>query len=63
MGALDLAGRGVRLGHHEAPRGALGHWVHIKNGTIDNYQAVVPTHLERVAARCQRPARRRMKPR
>ena len=31
------------FGHHEAPRGSLGHWVHIKNGTIANYQAVVPS--------------------
>ena len=30
-------------GFAEAPRGALGHWVHIVNGQIDNYQAVVPT--------------------
>ncbi len=27
----------------EAPRGALGHWVVIKDGVIDNWQAVVPT--------------------
>ncbi|TET88859.1 MAG: nickel-dependent hydrogenase large subunit [Sulfurovum sp.] len=27
----------------EAPRGTLGHWVRIKNGLIENYQAVVPT--------------------
>jgi [NiFe] hydrogenase large subunit/hydrogenase large subunit len=27
----------------EAPRGALGHWVRIKDGKIANYQAVVPT--------------------
>jgi Ni,Fe-hydrogenase I large subunit len=27
----------------EAPRGALGHWVRIKDGKIDNYQAVVPS--------------------
>jgi hydrogenase large subunit len=33
--------RGV--GTTEAPRGALGHWVVIKDGRIDNYQAVVPT--------------------
>lgn len=26
-----------------APRGALGHWIQIKDGKIDNYQAVVPT--------------------
>jgi Ni,Fe-hydrogenase I large subunit len=30
-------------GTTEAPRGALGHWVHIQNGQIANYQAVVPT--------------------
>ncbi len=33
--------RGV--GTTEAPRGALGHWVSIERGKIDNYQAVVPT--------------------
>ncbi len=33
--------RGV--GYTEAPRGALAHWVVIKDGKIDNYQAVVPT--------------------
>jgi hydrogenase large subunit len=31
------------FGFHEAPRGALGHWVRIENGTIKNYQAVVPS--------------------
>jgi hydrogenase large subunit len=30
-------------GAHEAPRGSLGHWIRIKNGVIENYQAVVPT--------------------
>jgi hydrogenase large subunit len=30
-------------GLHEAPRGALGHWVHIKDGAIENYQCVVPS--------------------
>jgi [NiFe] hydrogenase large subunit/hydrogenase large subunit len=30
-------------GFHEAPRGALGHWVHIRNGAIANYQCVVPS--------------------
>jgi hydrogenase large subunit len=30
-------------GFHEAPRGALGHWVHIRAGTIANYQCVVPS--------------------
>jgi hydrogenase large subunit len=31
------------VGFVEAPRGALGHWVKIKNGKIANYQTVVPT--------------------
>ncbi|HYA15947.1 MAG TPA: nickel-dependent hydrogenase large subunit [Bryobacteraceae bacterium] len=30
-------------GWHEAPRGALGHWVEIENKGIKNYQAVVPS--------------------
>lgn len=30
-------------GFHEAPRGALGHWVRIENGRIANYQCVVPS--------------------
>jgi hydrogenase large subunit len=33
--------RGVGLS--EAPRGALAHWIVIKNKTIDNYQLVVPS--------------------
>ncbi|MCB9971242.1 MAG: nickel-dependent hydrogenase large subunit [Rhodobiaceae bacterium] len=31
------------VGFMEAPRGALAHWIVIKNGKIDNYQAVVPS--------------------
>jgi len=31
------------VGFTEAPRGALGHWVRIENGKIENYQCVVPT--------------------
>ena len=31
------------VGLVEAPRGALAHWIRIKNGAIDNYQLVVPT--------------------
>lgn len=31
------------VGFAEAPRGALGHWVKIKDTRIDSYQAVVPT--------------------
>ncbi len=34
---------GLGWGFHEAPRGSLGHWVHVKDGKIANYQAVVPT--------------------
>ncbi|HMK85404.1 MAG TPA: nickel-dependent hydrogenase large subunit [Steroidobacteraceae bacterium] len=30
-------------GFHEAPRGALGHWVHIQGGKIAKYQCVVPS--------------------
>jgi hydrogenase large subunit len=30
-------------GLSEAPRGALGHWIRIKDRKIDNYQLVVPT--------------------
>ena len=31
------------VGYTEAPRGALAHWVVIKDQKIDNYQAVVPS--------------------
>jgi len=31
------------VGFGEAPRGALGHWLHIKDTKIENYQAVVPS--------------------
>lgn len=31
------------VGYTEAPRGALAHWIVIKDGRIDNYQAVVPS--------------------
>jgi len=30
-------------GYCEAPRGALGDWIRIRNGKIDNYQSIVPT--------------------
>jgi hydrogenase large subunit len=38
---LEVTGRGMGL--HEAPRGALGHWVVAEEGKTRNYQAVVPT--------------------
>ncbi|HHH38541.1 MAG TPA: nickel-dependent hydrogenase large subunit [Sedimenticola sp.] len=31
------------VGYGEAPRGSLGHWIHIQDGKLANYQAVVPT--------------------
>jgi hydrogenase large subunit len=31
------------VGLSEAPRGALAHWIKIKNGAIENYQLVVPS--------------------
>jgi hydrogenase large subunit len=31
------------VGYCEAPRGALGHWIRIKNAKIENYQCIVPT--------------------
>ncbi len=34
---------GVGIGLTEAPRGALGHWLKIKNHKIHRYQCVVPT--------------------
>lgn len=40
-GSWPSEARGV--GFMEAPRGALAHWVKIKDGIIDNYQAVVPS--------------------
>ena len=33
----------VGAGFHEAPRGALGHWVRIVDGAIANYQCIVPS--------------------
>jgi Ni,Fe-hydrogenase I large subunit len=27
----------------DAPRGALGHWVRVKDGKLENFQAVVPS--------------------
>ncbi|CAK0779849.1 hydrogenase 1 large subunit (fragment) [Gammaproteobacteria bacterium] len=31
------------VGFTEAPRGGLAHWIVIRDGRIDNYQAVVPS--------------------
>ena len=37
--SMDCKGAGMA----EAPRGALGHWVKVKNGKVTNYQAIVPS--------------------
>jgi [NiFe] hydrogenase large subunit/hydrogenase large subunit len=36
-------GEAKGVGFHEAPRGGLAHYIVIKDGKIENYQAVVPT--------------------
>jgi hydrogenase large subunit len=43
VGAATWPKEAKGAGFTEAPRGALGHWVKIKDGRIDNYQCVVPT--------------------
>jgi hydrogenase large subunit len=40
---VEVPAEGVGAGLTDAPRGALGHWVSIKDGKVANYQAVVPT--------------------
>jgi hydrogenase large subunit len=40
---LTWPARAQGFGFMEAPRGALGHWVVIANGKLENYQMVVPT--------------------
>jgi hydrogenase large subunit len=39
----EIPDEGEGAGLTAAPRGALGHWVRLKNGVIDHYQCVVPT--------------------
>lgn len=41
--AFSIPDAGSGVGLTEAPRGALGHWLRLKNHKIDNYQCVVPT--------------------
>ena len=40
---FTLPEKGSGFGLVEAPRGALGHWIDIKDKKIANYQCVVPT--------------------
>jgi hydrogenase large subunit len=39
----DIPGDSFGRGLVEGPRGALGHWIHIQDEKVGNYQAVVPT--------------------
>jgi hydrogenase large subunit len=41
--AVEIPYAAAGVGLVEAPRGALGHWVAIRNHRIERYQAVVPT--------------------
>ncbi|MFH1287339.1 MAG: nickel-dependent hydrogenase large subunit [bacterium] len=41
--SYNVPKEGAGMGLTEAPRGALGHWIEIKNSKISNYQCVVPT--------------------
>lgn len=41
--AMEIPNEAYGAGLVEGPRGALGHWIHIRNQKIDNYQCVVPT--------------------
>jgi hydrogenase large subunit len=42
-GAWEVPDSGEGVGFYEAPRGALGHWLRIKDKKIANYQMVVPS--------------------
>jgi len=52
----DPPDSGMGSGFHEAPRGALGHWVKIKNKKIENYQAIVPSTWN-ASPRCENGSR------
>ncbi|HOS41914.1 MAG TPA: nickel-dependent hydrogenase large subunit, partial [Spirochaetota bacterium] len=41
--SFDIPNVGEGEGLVEAPRGALGHWIVVKDKKIENYQCVVPT--------------------
>jgi [NiFe] hydrogenase large subunit len=41
--AYDVPRQASGKGLWEAPRGALGHWNHIENGRLANYQVITPT--------------------
>lgn len=39
----NIPATGTGIGLTEAPRGALGHWIHIENTRIARYQVITPT--------------------
>jgi uptake hydrogenase large subunit len=39
----DLPDSGSGVGLVEAARGALGHWLSVRHGRIENYQIIAPT--------------------
>ena len=39
----EVPANGEGAGFYEPPRGALGHWIKIKDKKIENYQAIVPS--------------------
>lgn len=41
---VDVPRTASGIGLTEAPRGALGHWIDIRSGSIDRYQVVTPTN-------------------
>ncbi len=43
FGSYDKVSNAEGIGLTEAARGALGHWIKIRNGRIDNYQVITPT--------------------
>lgn len=47
---------GMGVGFYEPPRGALGHWIKIKNKKIENYQAIVPSTWN-ASPRCEKGVR------
>jgi len=43
MGDQSLPTEAIGVGLTEAARGSLGHWLHIRNGRLLNYQIIAPT--------------------
>ena len=43
MGEQMLPAEAFGVGLTEAARGSLGHWLHIRNGRVLNYQIIAPT--------------------